>query len=52
MLTSIPWINNRKKVILAVILDLIIIIYFYTNIYLDSFNSYPNPLVPILISIY
>ena len=24
----------------------------YTNIYLNSFNSYPNPLVPILISVF
>ncbi len=47
---NIPWIKNRRRFIIAIFIDLLINILFYSLAYEKQFNSYPNFIVPLSLS--
>ena len=45
MLINIPWINSRKRKLLAIIFDFSICFFLYNLLYFKEFNIYPNKIV-------
>ena len=45
MLINIPWIQSRKRKLLAIIFDSIICYFLYNILYVEEFNIYPNKIV-------
>ena len=52
MLYHIPWIKNRRKVLVSIILDFILVIFCHLIIYSSLFISLPNILITFCLSIY
>ena len=52
MKLNIPWINSRKRFLLASICDGLINIIFYSFLYSTQFNSYPNFIVTLSMSFF
>ena len=52
MKLNIPWINSRKRFLLASISDGLINIIFYSFLYSIQFNSYPNFIVTLSMSFF
>ena len=52
MLSHIPWINSRKRFLIAIFLDGLINFLFYSIAYSKKFNANPNFLVPISITFF
>ena len=49
---SNTWINSRKNKLLAISIDFTLCVGFYQLIYFNKFNSYPNKLVTLVLSIF
>ena len=49
---NIPWIISRRRILLAITIDLILNIYFYSKGYLFVFKTFPNFIVTISLSIF
>ena len=48
----IPWIVSRRRILLAITVDMLLNIYLYSNGFYSKFNSYPNQIVTISIGIF
>ena len=49
---SNTWVNSRKNKLVAISIDFILCVSFYQIVYFNKFNSYPNKLVTLVLSIF